>query len=77
MSEANESKAIHPAGEPEREPLAYPAAHRVETLGGPMQVHWEEDPGISPHGMLTYFLEFLQISGIWEEFVEQCPLRYT
>jgi hypothetical protein len=27
--------------------------------------------------MVTYFLEFLQISGIWEEFVEQCPLRYT
>jgi len=77
MSEAIESKAIHPAGEQEGEPLDYPEPHRVETLGGPMQVHWEEDPGISPHGMLTYFLEFLQISGIWEEFVEQCPLRYT
>jgi hypothetical protein len=42
-----------------------------------MQVHWEEDPGISPHGMLTYFLEFLHVSGIWEEFVEQCPLHYS
>jgi hypothetical protein len=77
MSEASDSKAIHPAGEHPGEPLDYPAPHRVETLGGPMQVHWEEDPGISPHGMLTYFLEFLQISGIWEEFVEQCPLHYT
>jgi hypothetical protein len=27
--------------------------------------------------MLTYFLEFLQISGIWSDFVEQCPLAYT
>jgi hypothetical protein len=42
-----------------------------------MQVQWEEDPGISPHGMLTYFLEFLQMSGIWSDFVEQCPLAYT
>jgi hypothetical protein len=77
MSEANESQAIHPAGEQEGAPLDYPAPHRVETMGGPMQVQWEEDPGISPHGMLTYFLEFLQISGIWSDFVEQCPLAYT
>ena len=77
MSEAKDREALHPTGEGNSEGLDYPAPHRVETLGGPMQVHWEEDPGISPHGMLTYFLEFLQISGIWEEFVEQCPLRYT
>ena len=64
MSEANESKAIHPTGEQSSEPLEYPAPHCVETLGGPMQVRWEEDPGISPHGMPTYFLEFLHVSGI-------------
>ncbi len=68
---------LHPTGERNSEPLAYPEPHRVETVGGPMQVHWEEDPGISPHGMLTYFLEFLHLSGIWAEFVEQCPLRYS
>ena len=67
----------HPAGEAEDEALNYPAPHRVETPGGPVIVHWEEDPGITPHGSLTYFLEFLQISGIWEEFVAQCPLTYT
>jgi hypothetical protein len=49
----------------------------VETMGGPIQVSWEADPGITPHGMLTYFFEFLHVSGLWEEFVEQCPLRYT
>ena len=77
MGEEDESKAVHPAGEPKSERLAYPAPHRVETLGGPVQVRWVEDPGITPHGMLTYFVEFLKISGIWEEFVEECPLRYT
>jgi hypothetical protein len=77
MSEAKDPTSLHPLGEQNGEPVEYPAPHRVETPGGPMQVHWEEDPGISPHGMLTYFLEFLQISGIWEEFVEKCPLSYT
>ena len=42
-----------------------------------MYVRWEEDPGISGHGLLTYFIEFLHVSGLWEEFVAQCPLRYT
>jgi hypothetical protein len=77
MSEAHDRESLHPLGEPSNEPLAYPAPHRVETPGGPMQVRWEDDPGISPHGMLTYFLEFLKISGIWEEFVDRCPLSYS
>jgi Transposase DDE domain group 1 len=77
MNEAESRKDLHPAGEPDDQALGYPAPHRVETMGGPMHVSWEEDPGISPHGMLTYFFEFLHVSGLWQEFVERCPLRYT
>jgi len=69
--------APHPAGEENEEAIAYPAPHRVETPGGPVYVQWEDDPDITPHGMLTYCLEFLKISGLGEEFVEQCPLTYT
>ena len=77
MSDTREGQAIHRVGEQDAEPVEYPPPHRVDTPGGPIQVRWEEDPGISPHGMLTYFFEFLQISGIWESFVDQCPLTYT
>lgn len=77
MSDSKGEKRLHPLGEENAEPLEYPPPHRVETPGGFVQIHWEEDPGISPHGMLTYFIEFLQISGIWKDFVEQCPLSYT
>jgi len=77
MVEAKEEEEFHPVGERPSEPLEYPAPHRVETPGGPVQVRWEEDPGISPHGALTYFIEFLQVSGIWKEFVDQCPLTYS
>jgi hypothetical protein len=77
MSEAKDREALHRLGEQTGEAVDYPGPHRVETLGGPMQVSWEEDPGISPHGMVTYFVEFLHLSGIWAEFVEQCPLRYS
>lgn len=77
MSASKDPACVHPLGEQNSEPLGYPAPHRVETPGGPMQVRWEEDSGISAHGMLTYFMEFLQVSGIWDEFVKQCPLSYT
>jgi hypothetical protein len=77
MSGSEASKEVHPQGEGNREPEGFPAAHRVETFGGPIQVRWEEDAGVSMYGPLTYFIEFLKVSGVWERFVEECPLRYT
>jgi Transposase DDE domain group 1 len=77
MSDSPDAGFVHPLGEQDSEPLTFPAPHRVETPGGPMQVRWEENPGISAHGMLTYFIEFLHVTGLWEDFVEQCPLTYT
>ena len=77
MSEVKLRQGLHPPGDCRHEDFGFPEPHRVETMGGAMQVSWEEDPGISPHGMLTYFFEFLHVSGLWEDFVEQCPLRYT
>lgn len=72
-----EAKKAHPLGEEKWEPEGYPVPHRVETFGGPIQVQWEEEAGVSMHGPLTYFVEFLKVSGIWERFVEECPLHYT
>jgi len=46
-------------------------------MGGPVHVSWDESPGISTQGMLTYFIQFLQQSGLWQSFVEECPLRPT
>lgn len=77
MDDIEKAAALHPAGEEDEDALEYPAPHRVETPGGLVYVRWEDDPGITPHGTLTYFLEFLKISGLWEEFVEQCPLKYA
>src|SRR6187549_2262768 len=77
MSESEEMKTLHPEGGGKEAPEGYPAVHRVETFGGPIQVRWEEDAGVSMYGPLTYFVEFLKVSGIWERFVAECPLHYT
>lgn len=34
-----------------------------------------EGDGLSMHGGLAFFIEFLKKSGIWEEFDEECPLK--
>lgn len=59
------------------EPEGFPAVHCVEAFNGPIQLRWEEDAGVSMYGPLTYFIEFLKVSGLWERFVEECPLQYT
>ena len=59
----------HPEGEVKTAAESYPAPQRLETFGGVVEVRWEEDPGVSMHGGLAYFVEFLKVSGIWEKFV--------
>ncbi|MFN8687178.1 MAG: transposase, partial [Acidobacteriota bacterium] len=54
-----------------------PPAHRVDTFGGPLHVKWEADSEVTAHGSITYFIEFLKVSGLWEEWVRDCPLAYT
>ena len=55
----------------------YPPPQKLDTFGGLIEVRWEEDAGVSMHGGLAFFIEFLKVSGIWEKFVEECPLKYV
>lgn len=42
-----------------------------------MHVRWEADAEVTAHGSLTYFIEFLKVSGLWEDWVRDCPLACT
>ncbi len=57
--------------------LATEAAMVVDTLGGRMHVRWDEGAQATPNGQLVFFAEFLQTAGIFERWVEDCPLSYT
>lgn len=77
MSEVFDPKGLHPAGDEEEAALEYPGPHRVETLGGSVEVRWVEEPGLSMNGPLIYFIEFVNKTGLWKRWVETCPLKYT
>jgi hypothetical protein len=49
----------------------------VQTVAGKVQVRWETDSAAKPLGQLAYFIEFLQLTGLWSRWQEDCPLSYT
>jgi len=57
--------------------LATEAAMAVDTLGGRMHERWDEGAQATPNGQLVFFAEFLATAGIFERWVEDCPLAYT
>jgi hypothetical protein len=50
---------------------------KVNTPGGKFQVRWDENGSATAMGQLAFFAEFLEVSGLFERWVEGCPLSYT
>lgn len=58
------------AGLPCQNPLV------LDTFSGGVQVEWDDEAGVTPHGNLAFFAEFLKVSGVFDAFVEGCPIEY-
>lgn len=50
---------------------------RVKTLGGVFEVQWNMEGKSTAMGQLAFFAEFLEASGLFENWRQSCPLRYT
>ena len=50
---------------------------RVSTPGGRFHVRWDENGSATALGQLAFFAEFLEVSGLFERWVESCPMAYT
>jgi hypothetical protein len=67
---------LHPGGESdstELVPVLAPVA--VDTFAGRVHVEWDPQAAATPLGQLPFFTEFLQVSGLFDPWVEDCPLR--
>jgi len=49
-------------------------ALRVQTPGGVFEVQWSSDGKATAMGQLAFFAEFLQASGLFESWLQSCPL---
>lgn len=68
---------VHPAGEGDKGalvPVSEPIA--VDTFGGRIHVEWNPQAAVTPLGQLPFFIEYLQVSGLYETWVSQSPLQW-
>jgi hypothetical protein len=49
----------------------------VQTMAGRVQVRWETESAATPMGQLAYFIEFLNLTGLWSRWLDGCPLNYS
>ncbi|MFA7062410.1 MAG: transposase [Pedobacter sp.] len=49
----------------------------VDTFAGRIHVEWDPDAAVTPMGQLPFFIEFLKVSGLYDNLVAECPLSYT
>jgi len=50
---------------------------RLSTPGGRFQVRWDENGSATALGQLSFFAEFLEVSGVFARWMEGCPMSYT
>ena len=42
-----------------------------------IHVEWDPEGAVSPLGQLPFFIEYLKVSGLYDNFIEKCPLQYS
>ena len=78
MSDDNALTQVHPEGEPQIEgnqPAETPLS--LDTFAGKVQFRWVPDAEVSSLGQMPFFIEYLKTSGVFENWVNDCPLEYT
>ena len=72
------TKDTHPKGESKNGalvPVSGPVA--LDTFAGRIHVEWDPEAAVTPLGQLPFFTEYLKISGLFDPWVESCPLELT
>jgi hypothetical protein len=49
----------------------------VSTPGGLLQVRWDEGGSATALGQLPFFAEYLEVTGLFERWMDGCPMTYS
>ena len=66
--------AVHPAGE---QPRVEPWSAIADTFAGRIHVEWDQQAPVTPFGQLPFFIDFLKQGGLFDRWVDDCPLSLT
>lgn len=77
MSDEKALMKVHPEGERQTEGVQpSETGLSLDTFAGKIQFKWAPDADVSSMGLMPFFIEFLQTSGLFEDWVNDCPLQY-
>ena len=76
MKASKAPKTIHPKGELKNNENEL-AERVVDSYGGVVRVNWDPEAEVTQFGQLVYFVEFLKTAGLFDKWVEDCPLKYS
>ena len=77
MGSENTVIQAHPSGEVEiAGNFAQGEAPSLDTFAGKVHVKWMPGAAVSSLGQMPFFIEFLMTSGLFDQWVEDCPLSY-
>ena len=78
MSKEEQGVQAHPQGEVEiADDQAAETVTSLDTFAGKIHVKWSPEATVSSLGLMPFFIEFLKTSGLFDQWVEDCPLHYT
>jgi hypothetical protein len=49
----------------------------LETYGGKVQVDWDRSASVTPLGQMAFFIEYLKLGGLFDGWVDDCPLEFS
>ena len=72
-------KAVEAACQEALNTMVEPVAEgmRVNTPGGVFTVRWDQRGSATALGQLAFFAEYLEATGLFERWLNDCPLSYT
>ena len=78
MSNEKEVVSAHPLGEVQivgNQPGE--TFTSLDSFAGKIHVKWAPEATVSSLGLMPFFIGYLKTSGLFENWVEDCPLQYT
>lgn len=71
-------ETTHPMGELEkRGESEADSGCAVDTYAGKVRIRWDDSAAVTAMGQMPVFIDFLKTSGVWDDLIADCPLKYT
>jgi hypothetical protein len=77
MTSDSKSSTVHPPRLPSSVERHVDGPLITDTFAGRVHVEWDSGGALTPLDQLPFFIEFVKQGGLFDGWVEDCPLYFT